>query len=72
MFINFAMYRGVCVYVKTRIFLVRNNREKVRGQLVLTITCVCVQVCVSSGMYKSLNLLVISAHCWCVSVFECI
>ena len=40
------MYRGVCLYVKARIFLIKNNSK--RGQLVLT--------CVSYGMSKSLNL----------------
>ena len=62
----------MCVYVKTRIYLVRNNREKERGQLVLTYMWVCVRVCVSSDMYKSLNLLVIQTHCWRVNAFECI
>ena len=56
--IKFAMYRYVCMYVKTRISLVRNNSEKERGQLVLT----CLRVYVSSGMYKPLNLFVIQAH----------
>ena len=45
MFINVAMYRGVCVYVKTRIYLVKNNREKERGQLVLTYMYMCVGMC---------------------------
>ena len=38
------MYRGVCLYVKTRIFLVKNNSEKERGQLVLTYMCICAYV----------------------------
>ena len=45
MFINFAMYKGVCVCVcvcvKTRIFLVKNNKEKERGQLIFTYLCIC-------------------------------
>ena len=56
----------VCVYVKTRIFFVRNNREKERGHLVLT------YMYMWAGMSKSLNLLFIQAHCWRVSVFECV
>ena len=49
MFINFAMNIGMCVSKNKKIFLVRNNREKESGQLVLT--CVFVRVCASSGMY---------------------
>ena len=64
-----AMYRGVHLYVKARIFLVKNNSEKERGQLVLTYMCMRV-VCVSSGMSKSLNLLVIKARCCRVNLFE--
>ena len=30
------MYSGVCLYVKARVFLVKNNSEKERGQLLLT------------------------------------
>ena len=70
MFINFAMYRGVCLNVKTRTLLVKNNSER-EVNLYLH-TCVCVRVCVSSGMSKSLNLLVIQAHYWRVNVFECV
>ena len=61
----------MCVCVKTRIFLGKNNREKERGQLVLSYMF-CVQVCASSVMSKSLNLLVIQAHCWRVSVSVCV
>ena len=43
------------MYVKTRIFLVKNNSEKERGQLVHTYICICA-VYASSGMSKSLNL----------------
>ena len=50
----------VCVNFNTRIFLVTNNREKERGQLVLTYMYMCA-VCVNSGMSQSLNLLVIQA-----------
>ena len=61
----------MCVCVKTGIFLVRNNREKERGQLVFTYMCMCAGMC-EFCMYKSLNLLVIQAHCWRVCVFECV
>ena len=59
MFIKFDMYRGVCVcvcvrvYVKTRIFLVKNNREEERSQLVLTYMCMCAGV--SDGLVGCLS-----------------
>ena len=59
------MYTGVCLYVKTRTGRKRELNSYLR-------TCVCVRVCVSSGMSKSLNLLVIQAHCSRVNVFECV
>ena len=73
MSINFAMYRGVCVcvYVEKRIFLVKDNSEKEKGQLVLAYIWMCA-VCLSSGVSNSLNLLVIQAHFWRVCVFECV
>ena len=62
----------VCVcMLEQDYFLVKNNSEKERGQLVLTYMCICAE-CVSSGMSKSLNLLVIRAHCSRVNVFECV
>ena len=45
MFINFALYSGVCIYVKTSVFLVRNNGEKERGHLELTYMGLCVGMC---------------------------
>ena len=48
----------VCVYVKTKNILVRNNGKKERGQLVLTYICMCADMC-EFWMYKSLN----QAHC---------
>ena len=45
MFISFAMYRSVCLYVKVRIFLVKDNWEKARDQLVLTYMCMCASMC---------------------------
>ena len=49
------MYRGVCLYDKTRIFFGKNNSEKEKGQLVLTYMCM-YAVCMTSGMPKSLYL----------------
>ena len=40
MFIKFAMYRCVCACMS-----IRNNREKEKGQLVLTHICMCVGMC---------------------------
>ena len=37
------MYKGVCFYVKSKIFLVKNKRE--RGQLVLTYMRMCAGMC---------------------------
>ena len=42
-FIN--LYRGVCLYVKARIFLVKNNSDKEGDQLVLTYMCMCAGMC---------------------------
>ena len=39
------MYRGVCLHVKARIFLVKDNSEKERDQLVLTYMCMCAGMC---------------------------
>ena len=58
------------MFVKTRIFFVRNNWGR-KVNLYLH-TCVCMWVCVRSGMYKSLNLFVIQANCWRVSIFKCV
>ena len=67
------MYRcvRVCVCVKTRIFIVKDNSQK-RARSTRTYIYVYVRGMCDSGMSKSLNLFVIQAHCWCVNLFECI
>ena len=67
-----SLYANVAGYPSKNDAIVFRKSGKEREVNLYLHTCICVWVCMSSGMYKSFNLFIIQAHRWRVSVFECV